>query len=155
MDHQLQRLVDRNAIVEVSLRYARSLDFNDVEQAALCLHDEIDTDFTDTIGMSPTTVSKQQFLDHIGSVTGMRSLHITTNHIVDFVSDTEAELRAYIYVPHRKTIDDAVSEYLFVGHVEQRYRKFGAEWKLVGLRPRVLWEEGDGRVVDLNRDLVS
>jgi len=147
MEKSPQQLAAKDAIIERSLRYAHALDAHDFDAIRACMADEIEADFSQTIGMPPTKLKADDMVAYMRAQAPIQSLHVTTNHIVELTGEDTALSRAYIYVPHRATIDGAQASYLFIGRLELTFRKIGSDWLISGLRPQLLWEEGDPRVI--------
>src|SRR3954447_13095720 len=92
-DVELRRLLDRQAIHDVVLRYCRGIDRMDLDAVRECYH----PDATDEHGSFSGSVDA--YLAWIGRLLPRYSstMHLTGNHLVDFSSDTPDLARSETY----------------------------------------------------------
>ena len=87
MDEQvLQRLVDRQAIVDVVVQYATGVDRRDWELYATCFTDPCEFDFSGWRGQPAVSMSPHEWAAKVRATNGNfdTTQHLSTNHVVTF-----------------------------------------------------------------------
>lgn len=87
-EHLLQRLADRQAIVDVVVRYATGVDRRDWELYATCFTDPCEFDFSGWRGQPAITMSPHDWAAKVRGTNGNfdTTQHLSTNHVVTFPS---------------------------------------------------------------------
>ncbi|MES2492227.1 MAG: nuclear transport factor 2 family protein [Pseudomonadota bacterium] len=100
-DVQLARLLDERAIERILFDYAYYLDMNMPEQMAELFVDECEVSYAPNFGAKGIEAYKQT-LDGIGTFFRGTSHHVS-NIVIDWVSVSEASVRAVVLAIHRYT----------------------------------------------------
>jgi hypothetical protein len=101
-EHALQRLVDRQAIVDVVVRYATGVDRRDWELYATCFTDPCEFDFSGWRGQPALTMSPQEWAAKVRATNGNfdTTQHLSTNHVVTFSSNGGATCVSAMHAQH-------------------------------------------------------
>ncbi|MCW1383619.1 nuclear transport factor 2 family protein [Novosphingobium sp. KCTC 2891] len=83
--HALQRLIDKDAIREASLRYTRGIDRHDVELALAAYHSDATDDHGTFIGDPPGFV---RYANDVHARNWVQHQHYVTNQTIDLDGDT-------------------------------------------------------------------
>ena len=143
--NELQRLLDRQAIVDTVVRWAMALDAKDWEAAAACLAAEVEADYGDLRG-SRDRMGAEAFVALRREALGpLRTHHLSTNHLVELEGD-EATCRSAFLIhrldpgrPEPNTFDS-------LGHYEHGLRRIDGHWRIVRVRQEVAWNRGDASI---------
>jgi len=124
MTHALQRLIDKEAIWECSLRYTRGLDRLDIELFRSAYWDDAQTCHGALNG------SVDDFLDWWLPMQEARECgqHVMSNQRVEFDSDEEAHVETYFNASIKRTDSDSVE--ILVGRYVDRFTKRGDDWRI-------------------------
>lgn len=124
-DGSLQRLLDERAIERILFDYAYYLDMNMPDKMADMFTDDCEVSYAPNFGASGIEAYKKT-LDGIGTFFTATSHHVS-NVCVDFVSDTEATVRAVVLAIHRYTKERP--DGILYGQYHDVVVKVGGEWK--------------------------
>jgi len=140
-DTELRRLIDRQAIHDVVLRYCRGIDRLDLDAVRACYH----PDATDEHGSFTGTVD--EYLVWIGRLLPRytSTMHLVANHLVDFRDDTPDAARAETYgMAFHRSADPAPRHNLVTGfrYVDDFARRDGA-WRIARRVATTEWVTAD------------
>jgi hypothetical protein len=143
---RIQRLEDRNAIIDVVVKYAVSIDTADWEGFGSIFTDPIHVDFSDA-GMPPADFPRDQFIGFAqkGLEAWDARQHISPNHAVEFDPDDpdKAVCRSYMYAQHYKKGAPGGDFYLMRGSYDNHMVRTTDGWKITRLIQHVFWLEGN------------
>jgi hypothetical protein len=95
-DEQLLWLVDRAAIIDVIVAIANAFDAQDWARLRPLLMDELDIDYSQFRNEPAARISADAYVDtRRRGLTGVRTLHISTNHQVSVAGDAAECVSAY------------------------------------------------------------
>lgn len=100
-DQQLNRLIEQQAIERMMFDYSYHLDLNHPDELAALFVEDCEVSYAPNfgaVGMGPY----KKTLEGIGTFFKGTSHH-NSNIVVDFVSDTEADVRSVVLAIHRYT----------------------------------------------------
>jgi hypothetical protein len=170
----LQRLIDRQAIVDVVVQYATGVDRRDWELFAACFTDPCEFDFSGWRGQPPVVMSPHEWAAKVRSTNGNfdTTQHLSTNHVVTFESDERATCVSDMHAQHwfsaeRLTELGAPSDPPgaprwctlggFYTNTVVRTTDGGADgrhrWRISRCQLDVTWTTGDPTVFELARSL--
>lgn len=140
-DTELRRLIDRQAIHDVVLRYCRGIDRLDLDAVRACYH----PDATDEHGSFTGTVD--EYLVWIGRLLPRytSTMHLVANHLVDFRDDTPHAARAETYgMAFHRSADPDPRYNLVTGfrYVDDFARRDGA-WRIARRVATTEWVAAD------------
>lgn len=144
---QLQHLLDRVAITDAVVGSANALDTQDWDRLRAYLADELRTDYSEFRGEAPAIVSADSYVEaRRKGISGLRTLHISTNHQVEIDGDRAKCRSAYrIYridparAPGENRLDTA-------GHYEHDLVRAPLGWRICGIKQTVVLREGASHV---------
>ncbi|MFJ8738418.1 nuclear transport factor 2 family protein [Embleya sp. NPDC127516] len=127
-DLELRRLIDRQAIHDVVMRYCRGIDRMDLDAVRACYH----PDATDEHGSFAGTVD--EYLAWIGRLLPRytSTMHLTGNHLVEFRDDTPDLARSETYgTAFHRSADPAPRGNLITGfrYIDDFARRDGV-WRI-------------------------
>ena len=152
----LQRLLDRAAVVETIVGIANALDLKEWPRVRSCLADELDIDYSEFRGEAPARISADPYVaSREAGLRGVRSLHMSTNHEITIAGDGATCRSAYRIF--RVAESDASGRLDTAGHYEHRLVRVGGRWLVTSITQTVVVLDGErsvhGAFRDENRDL--
>ena len=134
MDTELQAVVDKQAIYELSCRYMRGLDRLDRELLLSVFHADGWCDY----GFAKGTPA--EFIDYaIGALTEHASnQHMIGNVLIELDGD-EAYGEVYFQAYHKVTGESGYEDVIIAGRYLDRYEKRNGQWKFAYRSERVDW----------------
>jgi ketosteroid isomerase-like protein len=137
-------LVDRQAVVDVVVRYATAVDRRDWALLRTCFPDRATFDFTSVFGGSASEMSADDYVANTRAlISGFAATqHLSTNHVPVVTGDTAtcvSEVQAY------HVLDDGRSCTLG-GHYTHALARTPTGWRMSSVTLTLRWEQGDRRV---------
>ena len=143
---RIQRLEDRNAIIDVVIKYATSIDAADWDGYASIFTDPVHIDFSDA-GLPPADFPLDQFIGFAkqGLEAWDARQHISPNHVVEFdgADPGKAVCRSYMYAQHYKKGAPGGEFYLMRGSYDNHMVRTAHGWKIASITQHVFWLEGN------------
>lgn len=121
----LDRIVEERAIERMMYDYSYYLDMNQPEQMATLFVDDCEVSYAPNFGAVGMEAYKQT-LDGIGTFFRGTSHH-NSNITIDFVSETEADVRSIVLAVHRYTKERP--DGILYGQYFDRVVKTDGQWK--------------------------
>jgi hypothetical protein len=123
---ELQALLDRQAIVNVLLRYCRGVDRKDRAALETVYWPEAHDDHVHS------RLSGPDYVNHVLAATAeMRTAHHLGNILVEFDGPTAARSEAYFLALHEMPGEDGALEFLQLsGRYLDHFEKRGATWRI-------------------------
>jgi hypothetical protein len=150
MDNELavriQKLEDRNAIIERVTSYATSIDSGDWAAFAECFTDPVHIDFSEG-GLPAADFERDQFVEFasvgLGGFTARQ--HISPNHLITFDDHdhNRAICLSYMYAQHYLEGAEGGDFYLMRGSYENHLIRTDEGWKIGRLVQHISWLEGN------------
>ena len=133
------RTADRQAIVDVALRYASSIDLRDFGRLLTCFTDD---------AVWTSSVHHAEGLEQIdrcarGNLANLEmTQHVTTNFEIALDGD-RARMRCLFLATHRLTSRPDHELYVMGGYYDDELRNGPAGWKLSRRALTIQWTQGD------------
>lgn len=150
LEARIQRLEDRNAIIDVVIKYATSIDRADWASYASIFTDPIHVDFSEA-GLPPADFPRDQFISFaaqgLEGWTGRQ--HISPNHkvVFDDASPDKAVCYSYMYAQHYMEGAPGGDFYLMRGSYDNHMVRTEDGWKIQSLTQHIFWLEGNANAV--------
>jgi SnoaL-like domain len=137
----LSILIDRAAVSNVVLEFARSLDAKDWPACRRCLLDEIETDYSDLRGEPPSRVRAEDFVaKRRVALERLKTLHLSANHQVTVDGDRATCVSAGVIHRLRPEDGERFDTYCTYTHSLARTP---AGWKIAKVKQTVHWNTGN------------
>ena len=129
----LQKLTDRNEIIDIFNRYAIGVDRRDRKLFRACFIDDLEVDIE---GLEPIVGGASGWVDlALAAVGGCEATqHIITNHDIQIDGDRAMGV-AYLQAQHW----NPDSEYLLGGYYSNEFRRTDQGWRISRLGLKVTW----------------
>ncbi|NML12128.1 nuclear transport factor 2 family protein [Sphingobium sp. AR-3-1] len=124
-DSQISQLLEQQAIERMMFQYSYYLDMNDPVNMATLFVDDCEVSYAPNFGAVGIEAYKKT-LDGIGTFFKGTSHH-NSNAVVDFISETEADVRSIVLAVHRYTKDRP--DGILYGQYFDRVVKVDGQWK--------------------------
>ena len=161
---ELERVQDRQAVVDVVIQYATGIDMRrwDVYQA--CFTDPCDYDFSSWSGQPGATMASVDWVRRVRSVNGNfdATQHISTNHVVTFATDDEATFVSYMHAQHwfsAKRLEelghpaDGPRWCTLGGYYTNTVVRTEQGWRIARCQLDVTWVTGDPSIFEIARSV--
>jgi hypothetical protein len=158
---ELQRLLDRQAIVDVVIAYATGIDRREWDLYRSCFTDPCEFDFSTWSGRPAASIPADTWVANVRAVNGSfdATQHISANHVVRFDADDRAECVSYMQAQHFFTPDTMAAEgrpgatnwCLLGGYYTNRLVRADGTWRISRCQLNVTWQTGDRAIFDLAR----
>ncbi|MCU0571034.1 MAG: nuclear transport factor 2 family protein [Oculatellaceae cyanobacterium Prado106] len=132
---ELQWLIDRHKIIEMIVGMANAMDEQNWQRLRTYLADEINVDYSDFRGESPQKIAADLYVQQrITGLTGLKTLHISTNHEVT-IQPEEARCRsAYRIYRIDPTAESGQERLDTAGTYHHQLMQMEGEWKVTAIR---------------------
>lgn len=143
----LQAILDRQAVIDVVIRFARALDLQDWDLFLSCYDRQVTVDYAQFTG-TPTRVGPpEMFLDYVKrALKDQKSQHLSTNHVVEIDGDT-ATCWSNMTGLHYREMPDGRNRLDLYGYYEMELVRRAGGWKISRQRQNILWREGNPDVI--------
>lgn len=142
---QLRRLLDRAEITDVQYRYALGTDSHDWVLFRSCFTDEVDTDFSEVVGLPPSRSRTDDWVRNLAPT--MESFtathHTMSNVLITFTDHDHATCVAYVQARHHKPNATGDSDQTVFGFYTNQYERTADGWKIAKLKLSVRWMTGN------------
>lgn len=140
---EVDRCADRQAVVDVIVRFGRALDDKDWMVLRACLAPEVDTDYSSFRGTPPARLTSQEFVGlRRAGLAGLVTQHLGAGYLVE-IADDRALCRCD-FVIRRWPADAQDTRFL---HTYGQYRyvleRRSEGWRISGIIQLVIRSEGD------------
>jgi hypothetical protein len=146
LEARIQRLEDRDAIVDVVIKYATSIDRADWAAYAEVLTDPVHIDFSGA-GLPAADLPRDAFggFAQQGLEAWTARQHISPNHVVVFDDSDPDKAICYSYMYAQHYLKDAPGGefYLMRGSYDNYLVRTPEGWKIASLTQHVSWLEGN------------
>jgi 3-phenylpropionate/cinnamic acid dioxygenase small subunit len=143
LDSRLQNLLDRDAVHEVLVRYATSLDDRDWDRLTTCFTEDAVADYGTGVFEGPAAIVGlcRQMLEPLEV-----SQHLLGSFEIT-VEGESAKSRCYFHAQHVKTELEAGTQLIIAGTYEDSLRKTDGEWRIQHRKLLATWRAGNPEVL--------
>lgn len=151
MDPELRALLDRQEIIDLTIRYATALDARDWALLRSCFVPDAVGRY-DTLGKLEGYVATHEGYDAIERLCQAAlnpldaSQHLLTNHVVEIAGD-EGTATLYFQAQHVRSSAHGGSNYIIAGRYQHRVVRTADGWKITHLHLSAIWNEGNPAVL--------
>ena len=140
---------DRQAIVDVTVRYCWAIDTRDWADLARVFTEDAEAEY----GFVPTLRGLPQIRALVQQVLGPldASQHLVTNHQID-ARDGEVRSRCYFHAQHTRKGLEGGANYVVAGIYRDAWTRAPTGWRIRSRALEVLWTEGNPAVVGIPPD---
>ena len=143
-ERSLSLLLDRAAVIDVVLGFARALDAKDWAACRRCFMDEIETDYSDLRGEPPSTVKADDFVAlRRTALERLTTLHLSANHLVTVEGDRATCVSASVI--HRVRPEDGERFDTYCAYTHGLART-ASGWKIRTVKQTVYWNTGNPEI---------
>jgi len=139
LESRIQRLEDRQAIIDVVIRYCVAVDRRDWGMFADC--------FASTVSLDSGEVTREEFVAVVqGTLPGFRSTqHLSSNHVVTFDpgDPDRATCDSDMYAQHFLDESEGGTYYLLRARYSDLMTRTADGWKIRAITTTNRWEEGN------------
>jgi len=130
---------DRFEIQALVARFANSFDLKDWSGLESCLSESLDTDYSDLRGTPPQHVSARAYIEQRRESLAHLQMHqLGGNLEIEPLDERAAHCRASMIIWRRSDAEELTSHCIY----DFQLTKPDANWKISGIKQRVLWNEG-------------
>jgi 3-phenylpropionate/cinnamic acid dioxygenase small subunit len=139
----LQNLLDRDAVHEILVRYATSLDDRDWDRLATCFTDDAVADYGTGVFEGPAAIVAlcRQMLEPLEV-----SQHLLGTFEIK-VEGESATSRCYFHAQHVRPGLEAGTQLIIAGTYEDSLQKVGNEWRIQHRKLLATWQDGNPEVL--------
>lgn len=136
VDARLERLLDRQEISDVQLRYATGVDSRDWELFRTCFTDAVEGDYSSVFGTPPARLGADEFVAMIAPVMSVLTAtqHMITNLAITFEDDDHATVVAYVRAIHHNAAADGGTEQTVYGYYTNAFVRTVDGWRIAKLK---------------------
>lgn len=137
LEGRLRRLEDRQAIVDVVIRYCVAVDSRDWTMFASCFAPVLTTDAGE--------LTSEEFVGIVqGALPGFqRTQHLSTNHVVTFHGSDRATCASDMYAQHLLEESSGGTYYLLRARYTEDLIRTPDGWRIRSITTTDRWEEGN------------
>jgi hypothetical protein len=140
-------VIERSKIIDVIVGIANAMDEKNWEKLRKYLADEINIDYSEFRGEPPQQTTAEAYVQkRVEGLTGLKTLHISTNHEVA-VSKNYARClsayRIYRFDPDCELGQDRLDT---AGNYDHQLIQFKGEWRVTAIKQTVVMMTGNRRV---------
>jgi len=138
-------LEDRQAIVDVTVRYCWAIDTRDWTDLANVFTEDAEADY----GFMPVIRGLPQIQALVRRVLTPldTSQHMVTNHQIE-AREGDVRSRCYFHAQHTRRGVEGGAHYIVAGIYRDKWAHTAAGWRIRARELEVLWTEGNAAVVD-------
>lgn len=148
-NNSLQWLKDRADITDTVLRFFYAIDTQNWRLLRSCLADTLDVDYTDLRGEPRQLVFADDFIaSRSKDWLGLRTQHISTNHLVTISQGSEIAECSSCFLIHRinPNLTGDARQFDSAGHYVHKLIQTPGSWLINSIKQTVLWSRGNPQV---------
>ena len=143
----IQWMIERSNIIDVIVGIANAMDNQDWQKLRKYLADEIYIDYSEFRGELPQRITAEAYVQQrIAGLTGLKTLHISTNHEVT-ISKNNAQCwsayRIYRLDPRGETGQDQLDT---AGNYQHQLVQVEGTWQVTAIKQTVVMMSGNRRI---------
>lgn len=143
----IQRVIERSKIVDVIVGIANAMDDQNWQKLRKYLADEVNIDYSEFRGEPPQQITAEAYVQQrVAGLTGLRTLHISTNHEVA-VSKDHAQCRsAYRIYRFDSSCELGQDRLDTAGNYNHQLIQVEGDWRVTAIKQTVVMMSGNRRV---------
>jgi len=146
LEARIQRIEDRNAIIDLVVGYAVAIDEGDWTAFGAMLTDPVHIDFSEA-GLPAADFPRDRFVGFASAALDgwTARQHISPNHrvVLDETDPDKATCFSYMYAQHYKKDAPGGDFYLMRGSYDTKLTRTAEGWKITSVTQHVSWLEGN------------
>lgn len=156
MERELQRLIDRNEIIEKVNGIATNADMRNWQGVIDCFADEVLLDYTSLVGGNPAKLKPAEIVNAWkGLLPGFKmTQHTVTNHEV-MIKGNEADCFSYVTAIHYLPNKSGKDTWTVRGYYDHHFIKTNTGWKVDKMKFKVTLIEGNNELPKLAQQAVK
>jgi len=144
---EIDWLIERSKIIEVIVSFANALDEKNWQKLQDYLANEIEIDYLDFRGEPPQRVTAEEYVkQRIAALSGLRTLHISTNHEVTIRDNLAYCKSAYCIYRVNPTLEAGQERLDTAGNYLHQLIQVDQEWRINAIKQTVVVMSGNLQV---------
>ncbi len=143
----IEWVIERSRIIDVIVGIANAMDDKNWQKLRKYLADEIQIDYSEFRGELPQQITAEAYVQQrVEGLTGLKTLHISTNHEVEIIKDSAQCRSAYRIDRFDPTFEPGQDRLDTAGNYEHQLIKVEEEWQVTAIKQTVVVISGNRRV---------
>lgn len=144
---EIEWFVERSKIIETIVGFANALDEKDWRKFREYLTNEIDIDYSEFRGEPPQRVNADVYVQQrVEGLTGLRTLHISTNHQVTIAKDLAQCKSAYCIYRVDPSLEAGQNRLDTAGHYLHQLIRVEGTWRIQAVKQTVTVISGNPKI---------
>jgi SnoaL-like domain len=143
----IQWVIERSKIIDVVVGIANAMDDKNWQKLRKYLVDKINIDYSEFRGEPPQRITAEAYVQQrVEGLTGLKTLHISSNHEVVVVKDyaqCRSAYRIYRFDPAREQGQNQLDT---AGNYDHQLIQVEGEWRVTAIKQTVVMMSGNRRV---------
>jgi hypothetical protein len=149
----IQWVIERSKIIDVIVGIANAMDDKNWQRLRKYLADEIYIDYSEFRGQLPQQMAAEVYVQQrVEGLTGLKTLHISTNHEVAIDKEYAQCRSAYRIYRFDRTCEPGQDRLDTAGNYEYQLIQVEREWQVSAIKQTVVMMSGNRRVHQGLRD---
>ena len=143
----LQIFLDRTAISDLVIQYARSLDSQNWQLCRSCFTDEIEMDYYEYTGKPATKFRADEFIAFNSyALSDLKTQHLSTNHQITLDGDKATCVSNMVALHHRSN-NRGENFFNMHGYYTMNLVRTVNDWKIQKIKQSLHWCEGNPTLI--------
>ncbi|KAM3095843.1 nuclear transport factor 2 family protein [Phormidesmis sp. 146-12] len=143
----IHEMIERGKIIDVIVGIANAMDDKNWQKLKKYLADEINIDYSEFRGEPPQRITAEAYVQQrVEGLTGLKTLHISTNHEVlvrKEYAQCRSAYRIYRFDPTRKHEQERLDT---AGNYDHQLIQVEGEWRVTAIKQTVVIMTGNRQV---------
>ncbi|BAZ69100.1 MAG: nuclear transport factor 2 family protein [Pelatocladus maniniholoensis HA4357-MV3] len=143
----IQWVIERSKIIDIIVGIANAMDAKNWHRLRKYLADEIYIDYSEFRGELPQQIKAEAYVQQrVEGLTGLKTLHISTNHEIAVNKDyaqCQSAYRIYRFDPNCESEQDRLDT---AGNYEHQLIQVEGEWRVSAIKQTVVIISGNRRI---------
>ncbi len=140
-------IIGRTKIIDTIIGFANAIDDKDWEKLRSLLANEIDIDYFEFRGQPPRQITAEEYIQQrVSGLTGLKTLHISTNHEVTITGNyakCKSAYRIYRLDPTRESGENRLDT---AGNYIHQLTQIDGYWRITAIKQTVVVIAGNCQV---------
>lgn len=144
---EIDLIIERIKIIEIIVGFANALDENNWQKVRGYLANEIEIDYLDFRGEIPRQVTAEEYVQQrVDALSGLRTLHISTNHEVTIKENVAYCKSAYCIYRVNPKLEPGQDRFDTAGNYLHQLIRVDREWRVNAIKQTVVVMSGNRQV---------